>query len=211
MKRSILLAAAVAAVAGCINGQGIPVEIMAGHKRAGVDIMWFRKFSSVKSKQSPWLLFSRTRASADYHNTTAFGVTTALSYNFANGTGLVATVQYTAAGTVVKGGLQFYKTKKNTTVFTWLVAGQNTTHHFSADWFFLSRFTPAAGRNNKLFLQAELLSQTDSKGIVNLTQRARAGLWINNWQFGLAADINESGKTKLAVTHNHGLFLRREF
>ena len=191
--------------------QSLPVEIMSGHKRTGVDVLWFKNFSANKNKTSPWLFFHRSRASADYHNKTAFGVTNAVSYNLKNGIGFVAATQFLQQGFVPKFGVQYFKPVKNGSFFNWVVAGNNSFNNFSADWFVLVRWQPKINEKLKWFLQGELLSSLDDAEIKNLTQRIRAGISRSHWQFGFAADCNETGKNDLSVTNNIGGFLRREF
>lgn len=45
----------------------------------------------------------------------------------------------------------------------------------------------------------------------NLFQRIRAGIKINQWQFGAGADFNEFGRSTLIAANNIGIFLRHEF
>ncbi len=190
-------------------GQSLPVELMAGHKRTGVDVLWFKKF--VAKKDNPWLFFHRLRASVDYHNKTAFGTTNALSYNFRSGIGLVAATQFLQAGFVAKAGIQYFNATGNASVFTWLVAGNNTNHRFSGDWFVLARWSPRLNNTWKGFAQAELLSQAEEGWNLALTQRVRLGIGTDQWQFGLAADFTETGKSFLSASSNLGGFLRRVF
>jgi len=194
-----------------IYSQSLPVEQMAGHKRMAIDVLWFRNFAANKETRSPWLFFHRTRASSDYHNQTSFGVTNALSYNFKSGLGLVATIQLSQTGTSIKGGIQYAKQFKQGTVFSWLVAGNNTVHYFSTDWFVLLRWVPAINERWKFYTQFELLSSVDRKSNKNFVQRIRLGPAIGKWQWGIAADFNETGNSKLSYTDNIGLFVRREF
>ncbi len=194
-----------------IQAQSLPVEIMAGHQRAGVDVLWFRNFSSPKATTSPWLFFHRTRASSNYHGQTSFGVTNALSYNFKKGIGIVATVQLLQSGVAAKGGIQYVKVFGRASLFSWVVAGNNTDHFASGDWFVLLRWTPIINRNWNWFTQLELLSSINLESNKNFVQRLRLGLSRNRWQFGLALDQSQTGNNKLITFGNNGLFLRKEF
>jgi hypothetical protein len=191
------------------SAQQIPLEIMAGHKRTGADVLWFKKFSTTKN--NPWLFFHRSRASTDYHNKTNFGVTNALSYNFKSGAGIVVATQFLQTGFVAKAGVQYFKLFKNASVFTWLVAGNNTLNNFSGDWFVLARWQPKLNEQWKWFLQAENFTSFDTKKNKSLTQRIRVGISRHHWQLGVAADYTESGINKLLVTNNIGSFVRKEF
>lgn len=194
-----------------IQAQSLPVEIMGGHKRSGVDVLWFRNFSSLKSTASPWLFFHRTRASSNYHGQTSFGVRNALSYNFKKGIGIVVTVQLLQSGVAAKGGIQFVKVFERASLFSWVVAGNNTDHFASADWFVLLRWTPIIKNNWNWFTQLELLSSMDIESNKNLVQRVRLGLGKKSWQFGLASDQTQTGNTNLIATGNNGFFYERNF
>jgi len=64
----------------------IPVEIFTGHKKATLDMMFFKYFKGKSAEKSKILFFNRNRVSVDYQMTTTtnhpnFGFTEALSYN----------------------------------------------------------------------------------------------------------------------------------
>lgn len=213
-KKDIKKATAILLLLFCAEAgqaQSLPVEIMGGHKRAGVDVLWFRNFSSPKGTTSPWLFFHRTRASSNYHGQTSFGVTNAISYNFKKGIGIVATVQLLQSGVAAKGGIQFFKAFERASLFSWVVAGNNIDHFASGDWFVLLRWSPNIKNNWNWFTQLELLSSIDIESNKNFVQRLRLGLSRNRWQFGLASDQTQSGNNKLIAVGNNGLFLRKEF
>ena len=74
----------------CAKGNAqIPLEILAGHKEASVDMMFFR-FIKTKTRTSfCFPVFNRNRASIDYAMTKTtdlpqFGFTEAISYNHKN-------------------------------------------------------------------------------------------------------------------------------
>lgn len=207
--KNLLLVVLGWAVVTVATAQFLPIELMSGHKRTGVDVLWFKKFSS--QKNDPWLFFHRSRGSSDYHNGTSFAVTNALSYNFKSGLGIVAATQFLQAGFTAKVGVQYFKATQNRSLFSWVVAGNNAANNFSGDWFVLVRWMPRLNEKWKWFLQGETLSSLDAQSIWSLTQRMRAGLGRNRWQFGAAADFNESGKTNLSVISNIGAFIRKEF
>lgn len=192
-------------------GQTIPVEIMAGTKRTGADLLWFRKIQDQKDSQSPWLFFHRSRASVDYSNRVSFGMTNALSYNFRNGIGLVLATQFLQTGFVYKAGVQYFLSFPDGSLFTWLVAGENSMGHFSGDWFLLARWMPGLDEKRKWFLQAENLYQLDTENNITFVHRARAGWGNSHWQHGLAADFTAQGKNKPGLTIHPGIFLRRVF
>jgi len=187
------------------------VETYAGHRRAGVDLMWFRNFKSATDQRSPFLFFSRNRASVDYKNSpTAFGSTNAVSYNFDKGLGLVAVGSLVNTGFVPKAGVQYVRIKGDFLFFGWLVA--DLKKEGNVDLFGMFRWQPALGGPWRLFSQVELFPVYQPKNeLWNLTQRLRLGVRRQAWALGAMADFNQSGKGELTQTHNLGGFVRYEF
>lgn len=196
----------------------IPVEVFAGHKKATVDIMFFKFFKNNEGQNSSWLFFNRNRASIDYAMTTntnlpQFGFTEAISYNNKKLKGFapVAVVQILNKGVYPKVGIQFAKIQKDYTIFTWLVC--ETLENPNIDFFFLGRYTPKITNKLKLFTQLELVNAlpTIEPNNFNFIQRLRLGLKIKESQFGLGADFTAFGRNNFVTTQNIGAFLRYEF
>lgn len=188
----------------------LPVEILVGHQRTSADAMWFRYFKNAQGNNSRFLFFNRSRASSDYSNKTAFGVTLAASYNFPSGLGLVAVGQFLGDGFYPKAGVQYFRRKNQFMFFTWLVS--ETQADPSMDWFVLTRFEPSLTEKVRLFSQLELLSTSDLHGYYQLVQRLRLGVGFpTGWQFGAGLDLQSAGSDRLATTHNLGVFIRKEF
>ena len=187
------------------------VESYAGHKRAGVDLMWFKFFKDGKGEKTPFLFFSRNRASLDYHNTpTAFGSTNAVSYNFKNGIGVVAVGSFLNAGFTPKAGAQFVKAKGDFLFFGWLVADLKKAGNL--DLFGLFRWQPELRKEWRVFSQVELFPVFNPENDVwNITQRLRLGAKYHGWAAGFMADFNQAGKSDFAKTENVGGFLRYDF
>lgn len=195
------------------------VETYAGHKRAGVDLMWFKFFKNGKEEKTPLLFFSRNRASRDVvlqRNATdtpiptAFGSTNAISYNFKNGLGLVAVGSFLNAGFTPKAGVQFVKTKGDFLFFGWLVA--DLKEEGNVDLFGLFRWQPKLNGQWRLFSQLELFPVYDpGDERWNITQRLRLGAKHHAWAGGFMADFNQAGKDAFSKTSNLGGFLRWEF
>jgi hypothetical protein len=187
------------------------LEAYAGHQRSGVDLMWFKYFRKADSSKTPFLFFSRNRASVDYHGApTLFGSTNAISYNLKNGLGLVAVGTFGNAGFTPKAGLQYYRQKGSWMFFGWLVA--DLKKQGNLDLFGLFRYQPAINKHWKLYNQLELFPvYMPSAGSWNLTQRIRLGLRSGAWAGGVMLDLNQSGKSSFTATHNLGGFLRYEF
>lgn len=187
------------------------VETYAGHKRIGVDLMWFKNFKNTKDERTPFLFFSRNRASTDYKNApTAFGSTNAISYNFKNGLGIVTVASFFNAGFTPKAGVQFVKTKSDFMFFGWLVA--DLKKEGTIDLFGMFRYQPTINDNWKGFGQLELFPvYNPTAEIWNITQRLRLGARYHALAGGLMADFNQTGKDNFTKTNNIGGFLRCEF
>ncbi|MBL7728525.1 MAG: hypothetical protein JNM68_12600 [Dinghuibacter sp.] len=216
VKRSLL--ATVILCCYSIAVAQLPVELFAGHKRASIDIMFFRFFKNRHAQQTPWLFFNRNRATVDYTitpttNLPQFGFTEAISFNHKKLKGIapVAVAAVLNRGIYPKAGIQFTRSGKNTTLFTWLVC--DVLQHPNIDWFFLGRYTPGISKKLHLFAQAELVNAfpTYDKNNYNFIQRIRLGLKIKEYQLGLGADFTATGRGHFNTTQNMGVFLRHEF
>ncbi len=187
------------------------VEAYAGHERAGVDLMWFKYFKNKKDDRTPFLFFSRNRASTNYENMpTAFGSTNAVSYNFKSGIGLVAVGSFVNAGFTPKAGVQFVKMKGDFLFFGWLVA--DLKKEGNIDLFGMFRWQPNLNEHWWLFSQLELFPVYNPKNeFWSLTQRLRLGPKYRSWAAGLMADFNQSGVDAFTSTSNIGGFLRHDF
>ncbi|MCC6724856.1 MAG: hypothetical protein IT258_10125 [Saprospiraceae bacterium] len=187
------------------------VETYAGNKRVGVDLMWFKFFSKQNNEKTPFLFFSRNRASTDWDNApTAFGSTNAVSYNFKNGVGLVAVGSFVNAGFTPKAGVQFVKIKGDFLFFGWLVA--DLKKEGNLDLFGMFRWQPKLNEQWRLFSQVELFPVYKPENeFWNITQRLRIGAKYHGWAAGFMADFNQSGKGDFAKTNNIGGFLRHDF
>lgn len=187
------------------------VETYAGHKRVGVDLMWFKNFKNTKDERTPFLFFSRNRANTDYKNVpTAFGSTNAVSYNFKNGLGIVTVASFVNTGFIPKAGIQLYKSKGDFMFFGWLVA--DLKKEGNVDLFGLFRYQPKINDHWKGFVQVELFPvYNPTSEIWNITQRLRLGVKYHTWAGGFMADFNQFGKDNLTKTNNIGGFLRCEF
>lgn len=196
----------------------IPVEVFGGHKKTTVDVMFFKFFKNRKGENSHVLFFNRNRASIDYRMTERsylpqFGFTEAVSYNHPKLKGFapVIVAQVLSWAVYPKAGIQFVYTKKEVTIFTWIVCEMLNSPDL--DYFLLFRYTPRLTDRLHLFTQVESVNAfpTSLPGTLNLTQRIRLGLKIKDWQLGAGADINEAGNATYLTTYNLGGFLRHEF
>ncbi|OWY20455.1 hypothetical protein C7N43_20885 [Sphingobacteriales bacterium UPWRP_1] len=198
----------------------IPVEIFGGHKKATLDIMFFKFFKTPDAQNSKWLFFNRNRSAIDYQMNTQtgqylpqFGFTEAVSYNLPALKGLapVAVASILNRGVYPKAGVQFAKIGKNYTIFSWTVA--ELLKNPNVDFFFLARFTPSLSQKLNLFSQIELVNAFPSvnQNPFSFTQRYRLGLKVKAWQLGAGADFSQNGRKNWVKTNNLGGFLRYEF
>lgn len=203
---------------GSIAFAQIPVELFTGNKKATIDIMFFRYFKDKEGKTSRFLFFNRNRASADYKmtgstNLPQFGFTEAISFNHPRFGGMapVLVAQVFGSGIFAKAGMQYVFIKKDLTLFTWLVC--ETKEQPNIDFFFLGRYTPKFTDKVQLFSQLELVNAAPTLGSnrFSFTQRMRLGLKLSEFQFGLGADVSETGRREWNTTFNLGAFLRYEY
>ena len=196
----------------------IPVEVFAGDKKATVDILFFRFIKNKEGHNSKILFFNRNRAGIDYKmtkttNLPQFGFTEALSYNHEKLKGFapVVVVSILNKGVFSKAGMQYAKTQKSYSLFTWLVS--ETIKDPDIDFFLLARYSPKLTDKLSLFSQLELVNAfpTAVQNNFSFTQRFRLGLKTGNFQFGAGIDLNELGRKDYLNTINTGGFLRYEF
>ena len=196
----------------------IPVEVLTGHKKATLDIMFFKFVKTKDGHNSRFLFFNRNRASIDYAitktaNLPQFGFTEAFSYNHEklNGFAPVVVASILNRGVYPKVGIQFAKIRENCTVFSWVV--METQAEYNVDFFLLGRYTPRLTDKLNLFSQIELVNAfpTAEQNNFSLTQRFRLGLKIKEFQFGAGLDLTQLGRNDFIKTKNFGGFLRYEF
>lgn len=187
------------------------LEYYAGDERTGVDLMWFKNFKNLKDEKSPFLFFSRNRASVDYHNSpTIFGSTNAVSYNLKNGLGVVGVASFLNSGFIPKVGIQYYKQKGDFMFFGWLVS--DAQKNGNLDLFGLFRYQPKITEKWKGFGQAELFPiYNPNSEYWNITQRFRLGVKYHQLAAGAMLDFNQRGTNNLTNTGNIGVFFRNEF
>jgi hypothetical protein len=199
------------------------LETFGGHARATEDVMFFTFFRKPAPEggtpvRSDVLFFFRARASVDYSmtetsNLPQFGLTSAVSYNPRAWKGFapVFVVQVLNRGAFAKAGVQFARTGRRATVFSWLVC--ETDRQPVVDVFILGRYIHPLNGATGLFLQGESVNAlpTAAADQYSFTQRLRAGVQVHRWQFGPGVDITRTGRATFAATTNIGVFVRYEF
>jgi len=204
-------------VCSTANSQ-IPVEMFGGHERSTVDIMFLKYFKNKQVENSDWLFFNRNRASIDYRMTKTaflpqFGFTEAISYNHEKLKGFAPVIveQIFSSGFFQKAGIQYASITKNMTVFTWLVS--ETLKMPDIDFFLLFRYTPKIKDKASLFTQVESINTFPTAGADKriFYQRLRLGIQLKSYQFGVGADLSQTGNNNYTKTNNIGGFIRHEF
>lgn len=196
----------------------IPVEILGGHKKMTLDVLFFKYFKDESGNNSRFLFFNRNRATIDYKMTSStnlpqFGFTEAISYNHQvlRGFAPVMVASISSKGVYPKAGVQYARIRKETTLFTWVVCEILQTP--SLDFFLLGRYTPRITEKVALFTQLELFNAmpTNQEKNFNFTQRLRLGVKLKEFQFGVGSDITTTGRLTYSAVTNIGGFLRYEF
>jgi hypothetical protein len=215
--KSLSLALVLFLIGSNANAQ-IPVEILLGHEKTSIDLMFFKYLKKHDGNNSRVLFFNRNRASIDYRQTSSaylpqFGFTEALSYNHPAWKGFapVVVAQLLNRGIYPKAGLQYAKLAKDFTFFSWVVA--ELQQEPNVDFFVLTRYTPPLSERLHLYTQLELVNAfpTVENKTFSLIQRFRLGLKTKDWQYGLGLDLSQNGRNTWTNTDNLGLFLRHEF
>lgn len=206
MKRKLWLSAlAGLSLISLVNAQS--VETYAGTTRAGIDLLWFKKFKTSNSETSNWLFFSRNRASVDYFNSPSlFGSTQAVSYNTKSGFGAVGVGAFSFSGIVPKAGVQYVHAQNDWLFFGWTVIDLKKNR--GIDLFGLFRYTPVAFGSYKYFFQTEVFfSQKLSEATNSITNRTRLGLKKGQFSAGFMGDVSKA----IELSTNFGVFLRTDF
>jgi len=198
-------------IGGIKNISAQTVELYGGTERSGVDLMWFKYLKDHSNQTTPFLFFSRNRASVRYKSSgSLMGSTNAISYNFKNGMGLVLVGSFLNSGFTGKAGIQFYHQKNDWLFFGWLVADLKKAGNM--DLFGMLRYTPKLSDAWKLFSQLELFPvYQPQKGIWNITERVRLGAKKGTYAGGWMVDLNQHTVLSLQAKHNIGIFIRHDF
>jgi hypothetical protein len=219
----VLPLVALLVLAGAAPARAQVLETFVGHERVTEDVMFFKFFMKPAPPgeapaPSDVLFFFRARAAVDYamagtSTLPQFGLTSAVSYNpqVLRGFAPVFVVQLFNRGAFAKAGVQYARTSRRTTVFSWVVC--ETDRRPVVDVFVLARYVHPLTGATGIVLQAESVNglPTVSAGQYSFTQRVRVGLQLQRWQFGPGLDVTRTGRTTYSTTTNAGLFARYDF
>lgn len=180
------------------------LELMPGHRRIFADLQWLKPLGT----GGRWTVFSRTRATVDYEQQTDLFSGAYLNVTTTSGWGvsLVGKISSSSAGG--DAGLHIFRSDKRWMLFGLASAGLKTRLEYS--WFSILRFTPALSERWKLYTGLELFSLFGKSGHLFSVQRLRLGLERKGYQFGLAGNLSEVGRSFL-LDNNFGIFIRKSF
>lgn len=182
------------------------IEVMPGTERIFIDAQWLKPFD----KDYRWTLFSRSRATAEY-NETQTNLFTGAYLNYTTNIGIGATVlgRIATSGSGIETGVHFFKNSKTFMIYALPTIALNSDLSYS--WFSIMRYTPSLNDKLKLYTSLELFSNFNESGHVASVQRIRAGLDMNNFQFGLAVNLSGMGRNYNTTDTNPGIFIRKAF
>lgn len=179
-------------------------ELMAGTERLFMDAQYLKFFDATKKVS----LFSRARATAEYDEPITNLFTGAyLNYTTSSGFGGTVLGRTATSGAGIDAGVHFFKAKKSFMVYA--LSSINLNDELLYSWFSILRFTPELQKDWKLYSSLELFSAFGEIGHLSSVQRIRLGVDRKGYQFGLAANLNESRFSDTDV--NTGIFLRKQF
>lgn len=180
------------------------LEIMPGTERIFADMQWLKFIDSRKQ----FSIFSRTRATVDYDNTSSFFTAGYLNYTSPIDLGLTLVGKINDTGGGGDIGIHLFKAKSNWTLFALASIGLKSELEYS--WFSIFRYTPAFNNNWKLYTSLELFSLLTSQGHAFSVQRIRVGMDYKGFQFGVANNLSELGMVPI-TDNNFGGFIRKSF
>lgn len=185
--------------------QAQSLEVMPGSERLFVDVQWLKTFDGERR----WSLFSRTRATVDYENTTGLYFGNFVNYTGKTGLGASLIGSATATGAKSELGVHYFKMSKNVMVFALAYYELSNTVSYSV--FSITRYRPEISERLKLYTSLELYSNF-RKADHNISfQGLRLGLEKKTVQFGLALNYYQTGNELNTLLVNPGLFVRKEF
>ena len=180
------------------------LEIMVGHERIFADAQWLKFMDA----ENHWSLFCRTRATVNYDNQTDLFSGAYLNYTFNNGLGgsLVGKIGNSGGG--ADAGVHIFKAKSDWMLFGLASVGLKNELEYS--WFSILRFTPKINEKWRIYTSLELFNLFNKENHLVSVQRLRLGLDYQQFQFGAAANLTESGKNWIGNS-NVGGFMRKSF
>jgi hypothetical protein len=185
--------------------QPIPVELMAGHRYASVNVVVSKNFSET----SRLGFFHLNTITMDYNekDNHDFTLQDLLFYEPLKNFRITGGAAYGKFGFRPTAGMQYVRTGK--VLFILISPRINIDSEPTYNFFSIVRYKTRLTENIKLYLGLQLLNVFDANEHIKSYQWLRAGLEIKGIQFGLAAGLDEIGPQP-DVQSNLGLFIRKE-
>ncbi len=181
------------------------VEIMPGTHNVFVDLQWLRTFDEARH----WSLFSRTRATVDYQNSSDLLMGGYLNYTSSIGLGPTIVGAVGHSGAVAEAGVHYFSASPTLVFFG--LASAATRDRFTYSWFSITRYTPALSELTRLYTSLEVYVQMQDTDLQVTVVRARTGLSLDSYQLGRGMNAAAFGFWSGAWALNPGIFLRKEY
>ena len=179
---------------------------MPGTERIFIDAQFLKFFD----EQYRWSLFSRARATAEYYrNQTDLFTGAYLNYTMKSGFGGTILGRIATLSSGVDVGVHYFRATEKWVVYA--LPSININDKLAYSWFSIIRFTPGLGKEWKGYVSLELFSAFNRDGHVSSAQRLRLGIDKKGYQFGLAINLRETGRSFEKGDANPGVFLRKAF
>ncbi len=206
--RKLPIAALIAWILALIPMQkswGQSLEFMTGTEGLFLDAQWLRPLD----KSAKTTLFSRSRASADYHQNTNLFMGAYLNYTTKTGLGGTILGRISSLESGADAGIHFFKASKKMMLYA--LASLALDSELGYSWFSIFRYTPMLGEKWKLYTSLELFTNFRENKHFASVQRIRLGLDMNGNQFGLAINLLGVGENYDPTESNPGVFIRKQF
>jgi hypothetical protein len=200
-----LIISVITLFTGSLHAQPMPVELMAGSRYATIIVVADKKFT----QSSKLGFFHINTIQVDYRVKVKndFMMQDLLYFEPIKHFRITGGAFYGQPGFIPTVGLQYVKGGKD--LFIIIAPRINLQKDLKYDLFSILQYTPKLNDKIKLYSRLQFLNLFSSSTNIKSYQWIRVGMEINEIQFGLAADFNEFGPHP-KVTHNFGLFIRKE-
>ncbi|MBN1790982.1 MAG: hypothetical protein JW830_10835 [Bacteroidales bacterium] len=185
--------------------QPIPVELMAGHHYASVNVVVSKNFT--ETSRLGFFHLNTITMDYDEKGNHDFTLQDLLFYEPIKNIRITGGAAYGKFGFRPTAGMQYVKTGK--VLFILISPRINIDSEPTYNFFSIVRYKPSLTENTKLYFGIQLLNVFDANEHIKSYQWLRAGMEIKGIQFGLAAGLDEIGPQP-DVQSNLGLFIRYE-
>ncbi len=154
-------------------------------------------------------LFLRNRLTSEYDNDVGYFGVADLSVNIIGGSDGVLEGQVTTeSGIIPRIGLQYFKKMNDVSIYSIGTCGIKSNP--DGELLFNIGYEPVIGNDLKVLANLENITNFSSQGHNFSIQRIRLGLGVDDFGFGAAVDLNETGN-KGEVNYKFGGFVAKKF